>query len=367
MANYFNQFAAVFVPHNAAQAQYIREAFAAADDEDEEAIKDWAEATGAGDIDDCFLSGIDFIEEEPDEGQTMPTFVFSSDEGGVPDHIAELIAAAQTKFDDPRPWSVESAFTCDKQREDGFGGQAVLVHDGVCTYWSTQQWLSEQFKAIATPDAGKPTGRLSCALPINAIILPWKEMGDLIEQYDFVGDDGLVRFGLIEEPWPNESAELQLIVPDKDGDPDDIRLYPQCLGTPVVIRRVGDRLSFDYGDGDCDTYTIILKERVPDAERPDFSATILVLEEHAARYSQIAQHVPLGGAAVVCNACAMAANVLRGHDPGGWAWLEEVGALVRAAVTYGVLGVATHIDPVEYAAAIALLDPNRNTLSDKRG
>lgn len=148
MANYYNQFAAVFVPCSAEQAQYIREAFDAVDDEDEYAIQDWAEKTGAGEVDDCFLSGVDFIEEEPDDGQTMPTFVFSSDEGGVPDHVAELIAAAQTKFDDPRPWSVESAFTCDKQREDGFGGSAVIVHNGTCTYFSTQQWLSEQLAAI---------------------------------------------------------------------------------------------------------------------------------------------------------------------------------------------------------------------------
>jgi len=143
MANYYNQFAGVFVPCSEEQAEYIRSAFAAVKADE---ILQWAKDTGAGEVDDCFLSGVDFHEEQPDEGHTMPTFVMSSDEGGVPDHVAELIAAAQTKFDDPRPWSLESAFTCDKMKDDGFGGSAVIVHNGVCTYFGTQQWVREQLK-----------------------------------------------------------------------------------------------------------------------------------------------------------------------------------------------------------------------------
>ena len=145
MANYYNQFAGVFVPCNDTQAAYIRGAFDAVKADE---ILQWAEDTGAGEVDDCFLSGVELHEEEPDDGQPQPTFVFSSDGEGVPDHVAELIAAAQTGAEDTRPWSLESAFTCDKAREDGFGGGAVIVHNGVCTYFSTQQWLREQLNAI---------------------------------------------------------------------------------------------------------------------------------------------------------------------------------------------------------------------------
>lgn len=189
-----------------------------------------------------------------------------------------------------------------------------------------------------------------------ATILTWDEMVGLLDQHEFVDEDGVARHGLVEEPWGDEAPELQMIVPDADGDPSDICLYPQSTGSSLVIRRVGDQLSFDYGNGDCDTYTIILKEWVapPVAPPTDFSTSILILEEHAARYEQIAQHVPLGGAAMVCNACAMAVHVLNGSDREGRAWYAEVSDFVRAAVVYGVLGVA-NLDPVEYAEAIALL------------
>ena len=146
MANYFNQFAGVFVPCSDTQAAYIRGAFKVSAKQDEEASNRWVKKHGIGDVDDCFLWGVDFHEEQPDEGQTMPTFVFSSDGEGVPDHVAELVAASQTGAEDTRPWSLESAFTCDKAREDGFGGSAVIVHNGVCKYFGTQQWVREQLK-----------------------------------------------------------------------------------------------------------------------------------------------------------------------------------------------------------------------------
>lgn len=141
MANNYTQFAEGFVPFNAAQEEFIMGAFEAA--QEDEADK-WIEENGV-DVDDedarCFLSSV-ACEKLGDALRIWSEYY------GVLDHVAALVAEAQRRFNDPRPWTAEAAFTCSKMRSGEFGGCAVFVHKGETRWLSTAQWCREQCASV---------------------------------------------------------------------------------------------------------------------------------------------------------------------------------------------------------------------------
>ena len=88
-------------------------------------------------------------------------------------------------------------------------------------------------------------------------------------------------------------------------------------------------------------------------------SAIQVLRTQAARFSEFGDtpHLELSRAAVVCNACAMAADAL---ESGNYkAWYREVSKKLRDVVVWGVLSASTDLTPNEYRLAIVLLDKDK--------
>lgn len=137
MANNYTQFSTEFVPYTLEQEAFIVGALKAAE---EATVGQWLDAH-ALEVDnaDYFLSGVTYALVDG------ALCIYSTDDG-VLDHVVDLVAEAQQRFDDPRPWSAEAAFTCSKPRVGEFGGYAVFVHKGNARWLSTRQWLDEQLK-----------------------------------------------------------------------------------------------------------------------------------------------------------------------------------------------------------------------------
>lgn len=139
MANNYTQFAEEFVPCSDAQAAFIMGAFKAV--QKDKADK-WVEENGV-DVDNAefFLSGVACA----NLGYALR---IGSESDGDLDHVAALVAEAQRRFNDPRPWAAEAAFTCSKMRSGEFGGCAVFVHKGEMRWLSTAQWREEQRASV---------------------------------------------------------------------------------------------------------------------------------------------------------------------------------------------------------------------------
>lgn len=88
-------------------------------------------------------------------------------------------------------------------------------------------------------------------------------------------------------------------------------------------------------------------------------SAIQVLRKQAARFEELGDtpHKELRPAAMVCNACAMAADALESNNYK--AWYREVAAPVRSVVVYGILAASTDLTPNEYRLAIVLLDKDK--------
>lgn len=140
MANNYTQFAEQFVPCSEAQAAFILDAFKAA--QKGKADK-WIEENGVDVDDDAaehFLSGVACKKLE------YALHIWSESDGDL-EHVAVLVAAAQQRFGDSRPWTAEAAFTCSRSRSGEFGGCAVFVHKGETRWLSTAAWAREQMEA----------------------------------------------------------------------------------------------------------------------------------------------------------------------------------------------------------------------------
>ena len=139
MANNYTQFAEEFVPCSEAQAAFILDAFKAV--QKDKADK-WVEENGV-DVDNAafFLSGV-ACEKLGDALR-----IWSESDGDL-EHVAVLVAVAQRRFNDPRPWTAEAAFTCSRSRPGEFGGCAVFVHKGETRWLSTAQWREEQCASV---------------------------------------------------------------------------------------------------------------------------------------------------------------------------------------------------------------------------
>jgi len=85
-------------------------------------------------------------------------------------------------------------------------------------------------------------------------------------------------------------------------------------------------------------------------------SAIDVLRKQASRFEEFGDtpHKELRPAAMVCNACGMAADALESGNY--YAWYREVGKKVRAVVVYGILAASTELTTNEYRLAIVLLD-----------
>lgn len=159
MANYYNQFSCVFVPINGTQRDFLRDLIESVNERDDGG-QQWAEDNGIADVNELWMHGIDLGEEHEGDTDDEICFTFQSDEEGDISQVAEVIAQAQRLVGDSRPWAAGSAMTCSAPRVDGFGGQAVLVHNGECTHMSTDRWVRIQLAAIdnpATPGEVAPT------------------------------------------------------------------------------------------------------------------------------------------------------------------------------------------------------------------
>ena len=138
MANYYSQFALKFEPASPEQAAFIQEAFDKASEDDTEVLVAWLAEHGIqSGNEEYFLSSVDSAVREG-------AIYIDSEESGDCDDVAELIAAAQRKFNDVRPFGFEVAYSCDKLRPDAFGGVAIFIHKGVLEYMSTNSWLTNK-------------------------------------------------------------------------------------------------------------------------------------------------------------------------------------------------------------------------------
>lgn len=70
------------------------------------------------------------------------------------------------------PWiSIESAFTCNRMRPDGFGGSAVFITADDIQYFGTSSWLEQRIGEVETGDIGPHTDDMSSAKPILSVVL----------------------------------------------------------------------------------------------------------------------------------------------------------------------------------------------------
>lgn len=158
MANFYSQFALGFEPASPEQAAFIQEAFTRAkalrdsedEDEDKDGLVDWLNEHGIQTDDTyCFLSSVRLSADK------AGLFLYSDDSGNS-DDVAELIAAAQRKFNDDRPFGFEVSYSCDKARPDGFGGVAIFIHKGAIEYMGTGGWLRDKMaEAEEEPQEGR--------------------------------------------------------------------------------------------------------------------------------------------------------------------------------------------------------------------
>ena len=140
MADNYTQFAEEFVPCSDAQASFILDAFKAAQKDEAD---EWIEENGVdvGDADaESFLSGVAC------EKRGGALHIWSESDGDL-EHVAVLVAAAQRRFGDSRPWTAEAAFTCSSSRPGEFGGCAVFIHNGDARWLNTAQWAREQMES----------------------------------------------------------------------------------------------------------------------------------------------------------------------------------------------------------------------------
>lgn len=63
-----------------------------------------------------------------------------TEESGIPETVAEVIAEYQLKFEDHNEFYLSWACSCSKPRIDVFGGGAVHVRDGVISWLPVDEW-----------------------------------------------------------------------------------------------------------------------------------------------------------------------------------------------------------------------------------
>ena len=71
-----------------------------------------------------------------------------AEENGDLDHLAQILAEYQEKYDLAKPLILEWANTCSKLRTDGFGGGAVAIYKGTLEWFNpydqASRWIAEQ-------------------------------------------------------------------------------------------------------------------------------------------------------------------------------------------------------------------------------